>query len=817
MIEKIIISSDLTRLDKKLQCFHDLRIDKYFNLLNWQIKKSCHIPVTKLKSNNKNWNCEKFYSLFGLKIKNEYDWVGIYDRRDIPKEAIDYYGSLIRNSFVIYIEASETIKRIHDVLKIPYIDLTVHPIRYLPDNYFGVATNDQQIRRVLSKYKMDFRFFEIQAQLVKTQAVQSKLHFKPNSLLIVGQTELDKSLIRNSKLYSFYDFKKELSEITKQFSHVYFKPHPYRKDNESLISYLRSICDVEVINHNIYKILSNSDIKGVTGLSSSSVYESRYFEKKRFFLKKSFKFDFEKQAESKDTYFSIGTDILNPKFWIEILDSINVATCKEYLDYRVEVYPNQIRSALNDFWAQTEIDPNVRMTAKYLQGNNQILIANNQNNDDSKRIFGFQKNLIRKIIDISEKIPFGKNIIECITYFACLGYLKKNKKDLHCSSNIDISKIHCITYRPEAPFGGRGGAGAVVSAMKAILGNKFGGKNIIYSFSERDGVWHTAKNKFFNKRRFPVTFSEHSDLINLWANFVFVRDLTRKEKAVYITHEYGTAFALSVLGKKYVLVLHSQGPRVEEKLKLGENLSFMAKKIINHCEKTAIKNATKVYFPSKGAENSFFNSSFCKINKKQIKIGRPLYNTLYVDVEPSVVDEIQALTGIKFISVGTCTEAKGFDNTINYLGKLLENYRGEISWIWVGKGPLEQKVEKIADDLAQKFKNFKFIHFRKIAYSQVQFLLQNADIYIMLHRKSIFDLATLEAMKAGCALILSPLEGNLEFNVCDNVLFADENTSLDFQKIDILKERNKIAYEKYFSNQNFKEEYEQVFVELVTE
>lgn len=817
MIDKIIISSDLTRLDANLQSFHTLRIDKYFNLLSWQIRKSCNLPVIKLKANNKQWDTFRFYQFFGIHVKDEFDWVKIYDVKKIPKNAIEYYGELIKNSLVIYIEASETIKRIHNILNIPYIDLTVHPVRFLSDNYFGAATNNSNIERVLSENRIDPRYFESQAQLVRTQSIQEKLYFKPNSLLIIGQTELDKALIRDGRLYSFYDYKDKLIEIIKEFDNVYFKPHPYRKDNESIESFLRSICNLEVTHKNIYKILPNNNIKGVAGLSSSAIYEARFFEKKRFFLKKAFVFDFENPKSKNNVFYSIGTEILNPSFWIKVLDALNIETLKDYLDFRMPCLPNQIRTALNDFWAQTEIDPAARICAKYLEGTKQLTKLKIEHKDlEQSDIKGFKKKLIRKSIDYAEKIPLGKNLIEAVLFFACRQFLTKNKKDVSYGENVNVNTIHCITYRPEAPFGGRGGAGAVVSAMKAILGSKYLDKNIVYSFSEADGIWHTAKNKYFNKKRFPVVFSDKSDLINLWANLIFVRDLTRTEKAVYIAHEYGTAYALSLLGKKYSLVLHSQGPRVEEKIKLGEKLSFIAKKIISYCEKIAVKNANVVYFPSKGACESFFNSKYCEVDRNKVNLGGALYNTLYVDIKPAEVKEINSLSGLKFISVGTCTEAKGFDNTIKYLGKILQTTNREISWIWVGKGPLEDKVQKLADELSKKHINFKYIHFRKIPFNQVQYLLLNADIYIMLHRKSIFDLATLEAMKAGCALLLSPLEGNLEFNVCDNVLFANETPLvIDPKKIEELKEKNKLAYQNFFSNEKFRREYEKVVNDLL--
>lgn len=44
----------------------------------------------------------------------------------------------------------------------------------------------------------------------------------------------------------------------------------------------------------------------------------------------------------------------------------------------------------------------------------------------------------------------------------------------------------------------------------------------------------------------------------------------------------------------------------------------------------------------------------------------------------------------------------------------------------------------------------------------------------MLHRISIFDFATLEAMSQHSAVILSKIGGNLDFNMNSNVIFAED-------------------------------------------
>lgn len=46
----------------------------------------------------------------------------------------------------------------------------------------------------------------------------------------------------------------------------------------------------------------------------------------------------------------------------------------------------------------------------------------------------------------------------------------------------------------------------------------------------------------------------------------FVRLKTKDDReTAYITHDYGSAFGLYLAGKKYVLVSHIQGARIEEK------------------------------------------------------------------------------------------------------------------------------------------------------------------------------------------------------------------------------------------------------------
>jgi hypothetical protein len=80
----------------------------------------------------------------------------------------------------------------------------------------------------------------------------------------------------------------------------------------------------------------------------------------------------------------------------------------------------------------------------------------------------------------------------------------------------------------------------------------------------------------------------------------------------------------------------------------------------------------------------------------------------------------------------------------------------------------------------------------------------------MLHRISIFDMATLEAMSYGLALIFSDVGGNLDFNKDDNVIFicGDEYSSATDKLLSAnlreLGDKTKDVYEKFFSPNSFK-------------
>ena len=199
----------------------------------------------------------------------------------------------------------------------------------------------------------------------------------------------------------------------------------------------------------------------------------------------------------------------------------------------------------------------------------------------------------------------------------------------------------------------------------------------------------------------------------------------------------------------------------------------------------------------------------------------PFYNTIYAFPKPKMVEQIEMdLSYITFLSVGTLTTAKGQDNVCQFMEAILGGCTKKVRWICVGRGPMHEQITAIAGELEREYKNFTFVYLPKVEFAEMQYLYSIADIYIMLHRIAVFDLATLEAMKQSCAVILSPVGGNLELNVSGNIVYSNSDMKellalLDDEKLSVMKEKNRDAYETYFSEHCFRERYESLILQTI--
>ncbi len=364
----------------------------------------------------------------------------------------------------------------------------------------------------------------------------------------------------------------------------------------------------------------------------------------------------------------------------------------------------------------------------------------------------------------------------------------------------NYKRIIFYAYRDDrGPLGGPGG---VLYLQNRILGSQFQGIPLKYRFR--------SKKKLFRQR---IKSFYKGAILQIFANELF------KSNTYYICNDIGTAFALAILKRDYSLIYHQQGPIIEELTNFGLNFKLLRKPALRIIEKIAFKNAKSVHFPSKGAEEMYFNSKFRTCNRNEVKVGKVLHNTIDIKQYPALIEKD---TGkLTFLSVGTLTTAKGQDLALDFMDELMKRTNKSIRHIVVGVGPLRNIVVQKGTELQNKYPNYEFIYRDRLPHNEIMRLNEISDIYLMMHRISIFDLATLEAMSKSSAIILSQVGGNIDFNVENNVILVNpENYKPAVEQllnadIEELKAKNFEVFEKYFSRNAFKENYTDLLENIV--
>jgi len=254
-----------------------------------------------------------------------------------------FYSFTKDSDIELYFEQKEKLSQKNDTL-----NLSIHPIRFADDIFFNFETNSEVIKQKLKKYELDYNVFYHYADLIKATYIQSvkKNNISKNSLLIIGQTQKDKVIFNGKKYLNLLDYIKELKNLSVKYDNLYFKPHPYAKNNKFIYNSLKKeFKNIQIIHDNIYHLLSNENIKHIVALNSSVLYEAKYFNKETTFLYKQY-FDFQNND------IAIYGNYFDSSFWSNILDIPDTSISLPH-------QPSRLRKAINDFWGYNEISEEI--------------------------------------------------------------------------------------------------------------------------------------------------------------------------------------------------------------------------------------------------------------------------------------------------------------------------------------------------------------------------------------------------------------------------------------------------------------------------
>jgi len=289
-----------------------------------------------------------------------------------------------------------------------------------------------------------------------------------------------------------------------------------------------------------------------------------------------------------------------------------------------------------------------------------------------------------------------------------------------------------------------------------------------------------------------------------------------------ISHDIFISLIIIIFYKwiKVTNIYHGQGSLYYEHTKLlWYKQSFLLKKLLNLIEYVVYNNCYLIWFPSNWACEALLNTNtnLIKIIDKRKKDIKILYNSIDTNLLPVVNVEIEKniiKDWYNFVSIWAVNDAKWIDKIPQFLSNLKNNWI-KFKWILIWR-PGDKKNDLENNIINTGIQDYVYWYDKWLNKSEIYSLLSKTDFYIMFHRYSIFDLATLESMFFWNIPILSNIWGNKEVIVDNNWLLIDENniSNIDWfinfiKKNDIkkLKEINKHVIINHFSNENFIKNY----------
>lgn len=427
--------------------------------------------------------------------------------------------------------------------------------------------------------------------------------------------------------------------------------------------------------------------------------------------------------------------------------------------------------------------------------------------------------------------------------FAGVGIYRMLAKQLGKASRLggSVKKMRVVFACSFPDRGPGGGPSGVLNALKGELAvaphEHLGGFDFVFRRPHLERFHLRLKSRVKSRwARFPIVATLH-----LLESFILWLGVFRRRHAgFFVAHDVPSAVRCRALGIRYALVYHGQGPLLSELSSAGARAGVSRQWWIRRMERLAFDGAVRIGFPSRGALDSYLNQADrCAEGIRRIRSKSQVIWNGVVTPEPSKVvqahsarDVRQLLKGreltpkeqvattgewrrsnpMVLLTVSTLTEHKGVDQIPEFLARqksLGANYR----WVLVGDGPLRDRVHAEVERFGL---GPIFLHIQqRLSHQMVISMMEHSTCYLMLHRLSIFDMATLEAMAMGSVPVLSALGGNLEVNVNNNILYAADIDVFDGADLEALSARNREAVSNEFTSIRMADRYRRFVSDLM--
>jgi len=299
----------------------------------------------------------EYYEAKGLEI-SQYAWSSLVNSPVSCAELERQFDIVLDGALVVGYEMSKVQIATLEKMGVPYIDLVLHPIRFMQDILHGARTNSLDIHCVLQKCHLDSGIaYESAGQIMaKVARFPKTASAAVDTGLLLGQVWTDRAVSKpDGGFFKLDDFYGAIANIAHRHAGLLYKPHPYESvsgDKSLVCEHIKSI----VVNKlNYYVLLAQPTITAVYGLNSSALYEARFFGRKaEYLIPAQYKFN----DDVSGTQITLGqfitlADIWTTKsFWAQIFGLPE----NHPLPDKNLISSNKLRRSMNTDWGFSFID-----------------------------------------------------------------------------------------------------------------------------------------------------------------------------------------------------------------------------------------------------------------------------------------------------------------------------------------------------------------------------------------------------------------------------------------------------------------------------
>jgi hypothetical protein len=262
----------------------------------------------------------------------------------------------LHRQFVVGYELPPYLLRLLDRLGAPYLDLRIHPVRFLDDLLFAARASNPETNATLLRTAVPEDNVCAAAGLLEAMCRYITDSALPaDTLLVVGQRTMDSSQIVGGTFFDAFEHRTKVAAICADHQAVLLKPHPYGGAHSLLVAAAAAPNALGATADNVYRTMTQPQVTAVLTVNSSVAYEAAYFNKRiHMLVPLQIRIAWRDEQSQPDTYASMDNQVFCGDFWRQVLRPHTPVSPSD--GARLPPKPNRLRIARDAVWNFQEID-----------------------------------------------------------------------------------------------------------------------------------------------------------------------------------------------------------------------------------------------------------------------------------------------------------------------------------------------------------------------------------------------------------------------------------------------------------------------------